>query len=84
MILFETIEELRKGKYFDGYKTLNMICADLIYREFSSDNFEGYVITAETVKYYSKDSEFVERTKTNIEKRNKIGYLSRGEDNEKL
>lgn len=84
VILFETIEELRKGKYFDGYKTLNMICADFIYREFSSDNFEGYVITAETVKYYSKDSEFVERTKTNIEKRNKIGYLSRGEDNEKL
>lgn len=75
-ILLETIEELRKSKYFDGYKTLNMICADLIYREFSSDTFEGYVITAETVKYYSKDSEFVKRTKTNIEKRNKIGYLS--------
>lgn len=75
-ILLETVEELRKSKYFDGYKTLNMICADLIYREFSSDTFEGYVITAETVKYYSKDSEFVKRTKTNIEKRNKIGYLS--------
>ena len=25
-ILIETIDELRKSKYFDGYKTLNMIC----------------------------------------------------------
>ncbi|MCC8173086.1 MAG: hypothetical protein LIO65_01445 [Odoribacter sp.] len=73
-ILVETIGELRKNKYFDGYKTLNMICADLIYRELSSDDFSGDIITTDTVRYYSKDSEFVRRTKTNIEKRKQIGF----------
>lgn len=81
-ILLETIDELRKGKYFDGYKTLNMICSDLIYRQFSSDNFDGYVINEETVKYYSKDSEFVSKTKVNIEKKNKIGFLYGGSSND--
>lgn len=83
-ILLETIDELRDSRYFDGYKTLNMICADLIYREFSSEKFGGYIITAETVKYYSKGSDFVKRTKSNIEKRSKIGFFSQGENDAKL
>lgn len=79
-ILIETINELRKSKYFDGYKTLNMICSDLVYREFSSDDFVSYKITKETAEYYSKKSDFVTKTKSNFEKRNKIGYGSVGGD----
>ncbi len=75
-ILLETIEALRQGKKFDGYKTIEMICSDLIYREISSPDFGGYVITSETVSYYDKNSDFVRRTKNNIEKRRQIGYMS--------
>lgn len=78
-ILSDTIDELRKSDYFDGYKTISMICSDLIYREFSSENFNGYTITDKSVEYYSKTSEFVKQTKYNIEKRNKIGFVL-GED----
>lgn len=73
-MLIETVDELRKSKYFDGYKTLNMICSDLVYREFSSDEFNGYVITGETAEYYSKKSDFVAKTKSNFERKSKIGY----------
>ncbi len=73
-VLTDTVNELRKGKYFDGYRTLEMICADLVYREFSSENFSGYTVTAETARYYDKDGEFVQRTKNNIEKRMQIGF----------
>jgi len=82
-ILIETIDELRKSKYFDGYKTLNMICSDLVYREFSTDKFESYEITKETAEYYSKKSDFVIKAKSNFEKRNKIGYgIVGGDTNE--
>ena len=84
IILLDTIDELQKGKYFDGYKTINMICADLIYRVFSAENFDGYVISAEIASYYAKDSEYVERTKMNMEKRNSIGFFSRGDNDEEL
>ena len=73
-ILIQTIDTLREGDYFDGYKTLNMLCTDLLYREFSSDSFNGFEITAETVRYYAKDSEFVRRTKNNMKKKNRIGF----------
>jgi len=82
-ILIDTIDELRKSKYFDGYKTLNMICSDLVYREFSSDKFSSYEITKETAEYYSKKGEFISKTKSNFEKRNKIGFGTVGrEENE--
>lgn len=73
-MLVETIGELRKSKYFDGYKTLNMICADLVYRAISSENFGGYTITAEIAAGYSKESDFIRRIKSNIVKKQKIGF----------
>ena len=81
-ILAETIDELRDSRYFDGYKTLNMICSDLLYRLFSAENVDSYVITSDVVRYYDKDSDYIKRTKENIEKRRKIGYISGGAGNE--
>lgn len=81
-ILTETVEELQQTEYFDGYKTINMLCSDLIYRQFSADEFEGYVVGEKTALYYAKDSDFVTRTKQNIEKRKEIGFLTGGIDNE--
>ena len=79
-ILIETVEELRKSKYFDGYKTLNMICSDLVYSAFSADDFEGYTITEAIAGNYSKRSDFVKKTMANIERRKKIGFgISGGE-----
>ena len=77
-ILHDAIDELRKGKYFDGYKTLNMICTDLIYRMASQDEFSGFVITEKIAAKYSPDGEFIKRTKRNMEKRNKIGFEAIG------
>ena len=83
-ILNETISELRDGKYFDGYKTLNMICTDLIYRIASQDEFDGYIITDKIVNCYSYNSEFIKKTKADLEKRNRIGFeISGGETCEK-
>lgn len=73
-ILAETVDHLRKSKYFDGYKSLNMICSDLVYKAFSASEFTGRIINKDIAAFYSKDSEFVKRTKQNIEKRNSIGF----------
>lgn len=79
-ILAETIDTLRNAEYFDGYKTLNMICTDLLYREFSSETFGGFEITADMVRYYAKDSDFIKRTKNNMKKKNRIGFVTEEED----
>ncbi len=78
-LLIESVDVLRKSKYFDGFKTLKMICSDIIYDLYSRENFDGYVVTAEMLKDFSKDSEYIRRTIINREKVGRIGFSTEGE-----
>lgn len=75
-LLYSTIEVLRKNKYFDGFKTIIMLCQDIIYDVFSNENIEKLVLDADMLSKFSPDSEYIKRMLANIERVNRIGLLS--------
>ena len=77
-LLYASIEKLRKNKYFDGYKTIKMLCQDIIYYVFSSEEGVAQTISANMLNGFSQNSEYVNRMIGNIERTNKIGYFNKG------
>ncbi len=77
-LLYGSIEKLRKNKYFDGYKTIKMLCQDIIYYVFSSEEGVAQTINANMLNGFSQNSEYVNRMIGNIERTNKIGYFNKG------
>lgn len=71
-LLLRTIETLRSNKYFDGYKTIKMLCHDIVYTVFSKRKADS--LTADMLSDFSAESEYVKRTIFNIEKKNRIGF----------
>lgn len=78
-LLYDTIETMRKNKYFDGFKSINMLCQDIVYKIFSQGKVKKYSLDANALSDFSCDSEYVKRTVANIEKVGKIGLVARGE-----
>ncbi len=75
-LLFATIEKLRANKYFDGFKTIKMLCQDIVYSVFSSEKLENYSLSAKMLGGFAAEGEYVKRTVANIEQRvNQIGLL---------
>lgn len=64
-ILIKTVKVLGKTKYFDGYKTVKMLAQDIVYSVFSNGKNKA-TVTAEDVKEFSEESEYVTRTLKNI------------------
>lgn len=78
-LLCQTIGELRKNKYFDGFKSINMLCQDIIYAVFSRDKIHTGSLSADMLGDFSKDSDYVKRMVANIEKVRKIGFINNEE-----
>jgi len=72
-IITRTIEVLRENKYFDGYKTLAMLCQDIAYSVFTSKQSEA-VVSNTVASLFSEDSDYIKRTIQKIEKKNVIGF----------
>ncbi len=72
-ILAETVGELGKSKYFDGYKTVKMLCIDIVYTALSSKQ-GGSEICAEIANEFSVKSSYVQRMRNKIENVKKIGF----------
>lgn len=80
-LLFETIEEMRKNKYFDGFKSIKLLCQDIVYETYSKKPVENKELCAEDLKDFSADSEYVKKTLKKIQKVNEIGFrLHKEED----
>ena len=77
-LLHDSIETIRKNKYFDGFKSIKMLCQDIVYTVYSKQT-DAAVLTAEQLSSFASDSEYVRRTVSNIEKVSRIGLLNRGE-----
>lgn len=73
VLLSESINELKENKYFDGYKTINRMCQDIVFDLCSSKDFSPLNITIEKLNRYSKDGEFVKSMKEIIKTR-KMGF----------
>lgn len=78
-LLHDSIETIRKNKYFDGFKSIKMLCQDIVYSVYSEKGSAGACLTAEQISHFAADGEYVRRTVANIEKVSRIGLLNRGE-----
>lgn len=72
-LLSESINELIDNKYFDGYKTINRMCKDIVFDLCSAVDFCPINITVEKLNRYSKDGEFIKTMKETIKTR-KMGF----------
>lgn len=73
-LLTETINKLRGSKYFDGYKSLKMLCQDIVYSFFSECVIQSGVLSAKNLERFSANGEYIEKMIYNIEKTRKIGF----------
>ena len=71
-LLLSTIETLRSNKYFDGYKSIKMLCQDIVYTVFSRKKTDK--LSAEMLKDFDSDSDYIKRTIFNSEKIKTIGF----------
>lgn len=74
-LLFNTINKLRQNKYFDGYKTLIMLCKDIVYELFSNSEFLSNNVTADSLKRFDCDSDYIKRATWKAENKRKIGLI---------
>lgn len=77
-MLVQTVDRLRKSNYFDGYKSLGLLCQEIAYTVFSREEVTDTALTAADLAPFAADSAYVARTVANYEKVNKIGLLKGG------
>lgn len=75
--LFDTIEKMRNSKYFDGYRTIIMLCQDIVYDFFSKENVEDLSMNAEMLSKFSADSEYITNMIANYERISRIGFVDK-------
>lgn len=73
-ILKESIELLRKNKYFYGLNTVTDMCNDIVYTLFSETTNVNNVITGEMLGAFSVDSDYIKRTVTKVKTKTIIGF----------
>lgn len=73
-ILIASIEVLRQNKYFNGFNTIADLCNDILYSIFSEETTISRTITADMLKDFSADSEYIKRTIIKFEKNIVLGF----------
>lgn len=73
-LIFDTVDTLRKNKYFDGYKTIQMLCQDIVYSVFTRGAAQNSILCEDILSEFSADSDYVKRTSVRIERAKRIGF----------
>ncbi len=73
-LLLEAINTLRSNRYFDGFKTLKMLCQDIVYEHFSSSHLSKKVLRAEDLSTFAPGSPYWEKVIKNAETTRRIGF----------
>lgn len=60
LLIADTIDKLKKNKYFDGFKTVQILCQDIVYYVYSSDNFEKKELSASDLSDFSSESRYTD------------------------
>lgn len=78
-VLSATVDKLKVNKYFDGYKSIKMLCQEIVYAVFSNESVKSTVLGAEDLEAFSPDSEYVNKMIANIERARQIGLIHKGD-----
>jgi hypothetical protein len=73
-LILESIGALCNNKYFDGYKTIKMLCEDIAYETYISGYNRINALSANSIIKFKKDGDYIKRMIVKIEKTNKIGF----------
>ena len=75
-VLADSIDTLKNNKYFDGYKTISMLCKDIVYHVFSASEVSEHEISEDTMHYFKSDGEYISKMIYNDNQRNinKLGF----------
>jgi hypothetical protein len=73
-IVSESVKTLCKNKYFDGYKTVKMLCADIAYESYIEGVGKDGKLDASDVAKFSVDGDYIRRMLVKIEKKTQIGF----------
>ncbi|MBQ9746277.1 MAG: hypothetical protein IJW21_05595 [Clostridia bacterium] len=68
------VDLLRQNKYFDGYKTIKMLCEDIAYSVYTNGFRFGRELSAREVEKFACDGEYIQRMIVKIEKTKQIGF----------
>ena len=73
-VLSGSIAELYNNKYFDGYKTVKMLCEDIAYSLYMDGFRKDKGLIPSDLSKFEKDSEYIQRMAVKIKKINRIGF----------
>lgn len=73
-LLTKSIDKLRKIKYYHGYRTVEMLCNDIVYSVMSEAAFPKTVLSAADIKDFSEDSDYIKKTEIESSKRIALGF----------
>lgn len=73
-LLCKSIAVLKSNKYFYGLHTVRDLCNDIVYTLYSESTSVDNIITADMLKSFSADSEYIKRTVLKIKKTATIGF----------
>ncbi|MBE6633258.1 MAG: hypothetical protein E7620_02825 [Ruminococcaceae bacterium] len=73
-VVSDSIDELCKNKYFDGYKTIKMLSEDIVYSLYVAGFDREREVDPSILIKFSKNSEYIRRMIVQIEKTKKIGF----------
>jgi len=79
-ILRESIEEIVKGKNFNGFHTVKQLANDIIYNLLTAD-MNDFEISADELAAFKKDSAYVKRIKAFVGNTKVMGFSSATEEN---
>ena len=75
-LLMESVETLRENTHFDGFKTLNLMCEDIVFEACASEQFRHErILGSEDLFAYSKEGIFITRLREMMKKR-QIGFVT--------
>lgn len=73
-LLSESIEELSENKYFDGYRSIKMLCEDIAYFLYTRELRKSNNITAEDLLGFERGGEYTRGRIFKISQTRRIGF----------
>ena len=72
--ILESLKALCRSKYFDGYKTIKMLCQDIVYEHYSAEDASRSQLTQADLAAFAPGSNYVKKAIKNSEKMRRIGF----------
>ena len=73
-LLRGSVDKLRENKHFDGMHTIRLLCSDIVYNYYSNAENESPVLSADSLKSFAANSEYINRTIMKIERQRVMGF----------